>query len=361
MKQSFPSPHTKKALPILASALLVLASALLFACGKASPEDSGSVGPNSGNSGRPSAENQVSKTSFLLNTTVTITLYGAEDESLIEECFALCDRYEKLLSRTLEGSEIYALNHRTENTLSDETLSLMETGLKYSALSGGAFDITIGSCSSLWDFTAQPPCIPDQKALSEALAHVGYEKVSLNGNAVSFSDDKTMVDLGAVAKGYIADRLKEFLVENGVTSAIIDLGGNVLCIGKKPDESPFHIGIQKPFDTQGTPMLVVPISGWSIVTSGIYERYFEDNGRLYHHILNPATGFPCENNLLSVTILSEHSVDGDALSTACFSLGLADGMALIDTLDDIYAVFVTDDYEIHYSEGLLDRFAVSEP
>lgn len=170
-----------------------------------------------------------------------------------------------------------------------------------------------------------------------------------------------MIDLGAIAKGYIADRLKDFLVENQVTSATIDLGGNILCVGDKPDGSAFRIGIRQPFGDQGSPMLVVPVSGWSVVTSGIYERYFEEDGTLYHHILNPSTGYPCENNLLSVTILSEHSVDGDALSTTCFSLGLSDGMALIDSLDEIYAVFVTDDYNIHYSEGLTDRFAISEP
>ncbi len=351
--------HIRNACPVLLlSALLVLAPALLTACKKAPPEGSESTGPKTQG---PAAQNQVSKTAFFLNTTVTVTLYGTGDESLIEECFALCDRYERLLSRTLEESEICALNRRTQNTLSDETLALVETGLKYSALSGGAFDITIGSCSSLWDFTARAPSVPDREALSKALAHVGYEKLSLHGNTVSFSDEGTLVDLGAVAKGYIADRLKEYLVEKGVTSAIIDLGGNVLCIGGKPDGSPFRIGIQKPFDAQGTPLLVVPVSGWSVVTSGTYERYFEEEGKLYHHILDPATGYPCENNLLSVTILSEHSVDGDALSTACFSLGLADGMALIDTLDDIYAVFVTDDYEVHYSEGLPDRFSVSGP
>lgn len=329
--------------------IFALASLFLGSCGSVSQE----VPQNT--------DKQVSRTSFFLNTVVTVTLYGTEDDSLIEECFRLCGDYEKALSRTLEGSEIYALNHRTKDTASGQTLELIKSGLAYSALSGGAFDITIGSCSSLWDFTAKSPSVPDPELLKEALAHVGYEKLSLKGDQVSFLDDQTMIDLGAIAKGYIADKLKAFLEENQVTSATIDLGGNILCIGDKPDGSPFRIGIRRPFDDPGTPMLVVPVSGWSVVTSGIYERCFEENGRLYHHILNPATGYPCENNLLSVTILSEHSTDGDALSTACFSLGLDKGMDLIDSLEDIYAVFITDDYEVHYSEGLTDRFAVSEP
>ena len=359
--------HKKGFCPaLLFFTFLFLVSALFSGCGDASPGSSGDEDPGNGSpkttaSERQDPEKQVSKTSFFLNTVVTITLYGTEDGSLIEECFALCEQYETLFSRTLEDSEVYALNHRTADTVSGETLALIEAGLKYGDLSDGALDITIGSCSSLWDFTAKAPSLPDRAALSDALAHVGSEKLSLYGNTSSFSDGKTMIDLGAIAKGYIADRLKDFLTENGAASAIIDLGGNVLCIGNKPDGGPFRIGIQKPFDPQGTPMLVVPVSGRSVVTSGIYERYFEEAGKLYHHILDPATGYPCENDLLSVTILSEHSLDGDALSTACFSLGLDRGMDLIDSLDETYAIFVTDDYEIHYSEGLLERFAVSEP
>ncbi|MCI8465764.1 MAG: FAD:protein FMN transferase [Lachnospiraceae bacterium] len=340
---------------LLFLSILFLSAAFLGACGKASLSPSGTEGSQT------ASDKKVSKTSFFLNTVVTITLYGTEDDSLIEECFSLCQRYESLLSRTASGSDVYALNHRATDTVSDETLSLIKTGLDYSALSGGAFDITIGSCSSLWDFTAEVPSVPNRDAILEGLAHVGYEKLSLDGNTVSFSDSETFLDLGAIAKGYIADRLKEFLVENHVTSAIIDLGGNVLCLGEKPDGRSFQIGIQRPFDTQGTPLLVIPVSDWSVVTSGTYERCFEEGGKLYHHILDPSTGYPCENNLLSVTILSEHSVDGDALSTACFSLGLEEGTALIDSLDDIYAIFVTDDYQIHYSDGLLDRFSVSSP
>ncbi|MCI8549230.1 MAG: FAD:protein FMN transferase [Lachnospiraceae bacterium] len=313
----------------------------------------------SGACGQPSKDARVSRTSFFLNTVVTITLYGTDDDSLIEECFSLCRDYEAALSRTMEGSEIYNLNHRNTDTVSSETLALINTGLSYSALSGGAFDLTIGSCSSLWDFTGENLTVPEPAALSEALTHVGYEKLSVKGNQISFSDDQTMLDLGAIAKGYIADRIKDFLVENQVASATIDLGGNILCVGSKPDGSDFNIGIQKPFDPQGTPMLTVPVSGWSVVTSGIYERSFEKDGQFYHHILNPATGYPCDNNLLSVTVLSEHSTDGDALSTSCFSLGLTDGMALIDSLEDVYAIFITDDYEIHYSKGLPEHFPVT--
>ncbi len=301
----------------------------------------------------------VSKTSFLLNTEVTITLYGTDDDSLITECFSLCREYENKFSRTETDSELSRLNNRETDTASEAALDLIKTGLSYSTLSDGAFDITIGSCSSLWDFTSGAPSVPDRAAIAEGLSHVGYQKLSVDGDRVLFSDDGTRLDLGAIAKGYIADRLKEYLLENGVKSAVISLGGNILCVGKKPDGSDFRIGIQKPFDEQGTPLFVVAVNDWSVVTSGIYERYFEQDGVLYHHILDPSTGYPCENGLLSVTIFSEHSVDGDALSTACFSLGLEKGMVLIDSLEDTYAVFITEDEQVHYSEGFTDVFSVS--
>ena len=160
-----------------------------------------------------------------------------------------------------------------------------------------------------------------------------------------------MLDLGAIAKGYIADKLKEYLVENGVEHALINLGGNILIIGDKPDGSKYNIGIQKPFDQTGQPITSVKVSDTSLVTTGIYERCFEKDDTLYHHILDPATGYPCQNNLYSVTIVTKSSVMADALSTTCFLLGLKDGMELINSLEGVEALFITDDYELHYSDN----------
>ena len=326
---------------ILLSALMLVCTCIFSACGR-------------------NRQSSVSKTTCVLNTQVTVTRDGPDDESIIEDCFSLCKSYEDLFSRTEEGSELYRINHRETDELSDDTLSLIRTGLSYSERSGGAFDLTIGSCSSLWDFTSETPVVPDPSALAEALTHVGFQKVSLDGNRISFSDNGTILDLGAIAKGYIADRLKDFLLEQGVTSATISLGGNILCVGAKPDGSAFKIGIQKPFDEPGQPLLIAEVNDWSVVTSGVYERCFEQDGVFYHHILDPSTGYPCDNGLLSVTILSPASVDGDALSTTCFSLGLDRGMTLIDSLENTYAVFITDDYEIHYSAGLTDAISITE-
>ena len=145
----------------------------------------------------------------------------------------------------------------------------------------------------------------------------------------------------------MADQLKEYLMSEGVESGLINLGGNMLAIGTKPDGSSFNIGIQKPFDKQGSAITSVKTNNSSVVSSGVYERYFEIDNNIYHHILNTETGVPYDNGLLSVTILSPKSVDGDALSTACFALGLEEGMKLINSLEDTDAIFITDDYKLY--------------
>ena len=223
-------------------------------------------------------------------------------------------------------------------------------------MSNGAFDITIGSVSSLWDFTAESPKVPDSGRIAEALTHVDYTSVSVSDNgdgtySISKPDD-VILDLGAVAKGYIADKIKDFLEENGVKRAIINLGGNVLCIGKKTNTDNFGIGVRKPFAANNEVLVALSVDDSSVVSSGNYERYFyADDGTFYHHILNPATGYSYDNDLSDVTILSKDSLTGDCLSTTCFCLGLDDGMKLIESLDGIEAVFVTNEGEIHYSSG----------
>ena len=173
-----------------------------------------------------------------------------------------------------------------------------------------------------------------------------------DGTYLISKPDDVILDLGAVAKGYIADKIKDFLEENGVKRAIINLGGNVLCIGKKTNTDNFGIGVRKPFAANNEVLVALSVDDSSVVSSGNYERYFyADDGTFYHHILNPATGYSYDNDLSDVTILSKDSLTGDCLSTTCFCLGLDDGMKLIESLDGIEAVFVTNEGEIHYSSG----------
>ena len=301
-------------------------------------------------------EEPITATAFKLNTVVKVTIYDSQDEKILQDALALCDKYEKIFSRTRTDSEIYLLNDGKlpqedgYYILSEECAELIGKGLYYSELSGGAFDITIEQLSSLWDFTSGEKQIPDPQTLVEAQKHVGYEKVELKGNKIRFQEDGMGLELGAIAKGYIADKIKEFLISEGVESAVIDLGGNVLCIGARPDGEAFRVGIQKPFADRNETVATAGIRDRSVVSSGIYERYFEKDGKLYHHILNPKSGYPYENGLTAVTILSDESVDGDGLSTVCFALGLEKGLELINSLPDTQAVFITEDGELHYSE-----------
>ena len=304
---------------------------------------------------RPKKTEPISRSDFLLNTFVTVTLYDTEEESLLDSCIELCRTYENRFSKTISTSEIYRMNHRkpeeTTFTVSPETAYMIREGLEYSRLSDGAFDITIEPLSSLWNFTSGEAIIPEDSEIQNAAAKVDYRNLVLKGNTLTFLSPDTTIDLGSIAKGFIADRLKEYLVSQGVKSAIINLGGNVLCIGEQPNGSPFRIGLQAPFEERNTIYANLEINDLSVVSSGVYERHFVVDGKNYHHLLNPKTGYPYDNGLISVTILSPRSVDGDALSTTCFSLGLDKGLDLVNSMDGIYAFFMTEDKEVHYSDG----------
>lgn len=312
------------------------------------------------------ANSPITKSTFLLDTIISISIYDTTDESIIEEAFDLIRHYEGIYSRTLESSELFKLNARKlpfingTYTVSDELADVLKEAYYYSSLTDGAFDLTIEPISSLWDFTSDTPVVPDRKTIAKKLPYVNYKNVHIKGNQVSFDSEEMGIDLGAIAKGYIADRVKEFLLKKGVKSAMINLGGNVLCVGEKPDGTAFNIGIQKPFGGSNETVAVVEIKDWSVVSSGVYERCFTVDGTFYHHILDAKTGYPTDNDLIGVTIISKESVVGDGLSTSVFTLGLKKGMELIDSLEDVYAVFITDDNKLHYSNGFTDNIPVKD-
>ncbi len=296
---------------------------------------------------------QVSDVGFYFDTVVELRLNGTDDSKLIEECFKMMGQYESLLSRTREGSDVWRINHSAGEPVevSDDTAALITLAQKYYELSDGAFDITIAPYVTIWDFQNNPGNVPADASIAAARIHVGFPLLHLDGNIVTLDDPRAAIDLGGIAKGYIADRLKAYLVGEGITSGYINLGGNMLAIGTKPGDIPWNIGIRKPFAEASDIITAVKVNGLSVVTSGPYERYFEKNGTIYHHILDPKSGYPVWNGLSSVTILSSSSADGDALSTACFVLGLERGMELIESLDGIEALFITDDEELHYSSN----------
>lgn len=295
-------------------------------------------------------ETRETLTGFYLNTVITLTVYDSSSEELLSDCMALAEYYENLFSRTIEGSDIWKINHAGTAPVAvhEETLALLETALFYSELSEGLVDPSIGTLSILWNFgDTNEKKVPSEAEIEKALSHVNYQNIIIDGNSVSLTDADACLDLGFIAKGYIADKMKEFLLAQGVQSAIINLGGNVLTVGTKPDGTPFKVGIQKPFSPTGNTALSLEISDRSLVSSGNYERYFEKDGILYHHILSTTDGYPADSGLSQVTVISDKSVEGDALSTLCFILGYEKGKELIDSLPGVEAVFITQDGEIY--------------
>lgn len=235
----------------------------------------------------------------------------------------------------------------------DELTALVRSGIEYGKLTDGALDITIEPVSSLWKFGTDEAALPDAGQIADALTKVDYSKVEVTDDFIELNGCR--LDLGATAKGYIAGKICDYLKKEGVTGAIVDLGGNISCIGTKADGTGFTVGIKKPFDEEGQMSLALDLSDMNIVTSGVYERYFYDNDILYHHILNPATGYPCENGLLSVTVISADAAQCDALSTGCFVLGMDKAKELVEGLDGVYAVFIDDNYDVYYTKGT-ERF-----
>ncbi len=291
----------------------------------------------------------VQRTGFMLDTVITVTVYQCENndaDDIISGAFDICSYYESIFSNTVSGSDISRINcagGRTV-TVSEDTSDILKTAVRYSELTDGAFDVTISPVSALWDFKSGKAAVPDESRIREALTHVDYRNIVISGNTVCLKDPEAAIDLGGIAKGYIADRMKEYMVSHGTDSAIINLGGNIDAIGENTDRTEFNIGIQKPFAEQNEIITAVKIKDLSVVSSGPYERYFERDGRIYHHILDTDTGYPAETGLNGVTILSERSVDGDALSTSCFVLGYEKGKKLIQEMNrtdpSIKAVFI---------------------
>lgn len=265
---------------------------------------------------------QSSGVGFYFDTVVTVTLYGADD-ALLSDIWAACERYEKLLSKTVDGSDVSRINQANGQTVTvdAETWQILQEAKLLNERSGGAFAITIAPLTAQWDFTGGTNRMPTEQERLAALPLVDDTQLMLgDGNTVTLPAGH-QIDLGGIAKGYIADQVAK-LVQGRCSGAMLNFGGNVYAVGVKPNGSAYRVGIQDPLDpTGGNPVGVVTVTDKSVVTSGIYERGFTVDGVRYHHILSPWTGLPADSDLASVTIVTESSMDADAWATACIVLG----------------------------------------
>ncbi len=308
--------------------------------------------------------NPISKTELVIGTVCTITLYDTNDAAIIDKAFTRLRELENILSINKDNTELDTLNKMSgiePVEVSDDTFNVVKKGLEYSKLSGGALDITIGPLVKLWGIGTDNARLPSEEEISEKKTLVDYNKIEIDDTkrSIFLKNPNMIIDLGAIAKGYAADEVVKILKDAGVSSAIIDLGGNIYVVGDKIDGTPWKVGVQNPEKSGGDTIGFVNVSNKSIVTSGVYERYFEYQGKNYHHILSPKTGYPYDNNILGVSILSEKSIDGDSLSTTLFAIGVDEGLKLINSLDGVDAVFITKDHELYLTSGFNEVFTLT--
>ena len=304
-----------------------------------------------------SSPEPVQGTFFAMDTVMDFTIYG--ESGLIDQSESLIASLESLVSVTDADSELYAINQTGSGMLTEEASSLMKQALEICRRTDGALDLSIYPIVRAWGFTTGSYQVPDEAEIQALLPLVDYRKIQYDAATGTVTLPEGMeIDLGSVAKGYAGQLAAQMLREHGVQSALLNLGGNVQTVGAKPDGSPWQIGIKDPQGEDA--MMVLSVEDQAVVTSGGYERYFEQDGQTYWHIMDPSTGHPADSGLISVTIVGDEGVVCDGLSTALFVMGLEKAADLWAQSGDFEAVFVTASGEVYITEGLRDRFALTE-
>ena len=298
-------------------------------------------------------------TTYAMGSYVQQTVYGGDEEGAAQAANTAITELEDLISWRVEGSDVEQLNQAAGTDfleIDQRTWNVLRTSLDVCQASGGAFDITIAPISWLWDFDENPR-LPQAEAIEALLPAVNYEDVSLlEDGTAALQTHSTALDLGAVGKGAACDAAVDAYEEAGINRAVVSVGGSVGVYGEKPGGQPWTIALRDP-DTEGSLGTLSLASGF-LSTSGSYEKQFTEDGVTYHHLLDPDTGYPAESGLLSVTVWSGSGTLSDALSTACFVLGLEDSLPVLEQFDS-EAVFITEDHQIYVTEGLADAFSLT--
>ncbi len=307
----------------------------------------------------------VVKESYMLGTIIELKVYGKEAEKAAEKALNRIAEIENKMSIKIESSEISKLNAKagvSEEKLSADTYSVLEKAVRFSEATEGAFDLTIEPIVKLWGIGTDTERIPSKHEIIEKLKLVNYRDIILDSKNTTARLKLTnqSIDLGGIAKGYAADEVKEILINDKINSALINLGGNVYALGNKLDGSKWNIGIQNPIDTRGQYLGTVSVTDKSVVTSGNYERFFIVDDIRYHHLFDPKTRYPSESGIISTTIISDMSIDGDVMSTSTYILGLEKAQKLVESIEGVEAVFVTTDKKVYTTTGIKDSFKLTD-
>ncbi|MBC5995645.1 FAD:protein FMN transferase [Romboutsia ilealis] len=313
-------------------------------------------------------KNKYSREYYYLGTINEVTILGinkSKSEKLLNHCDEILKDIENKMSDTIPGSDVSKINNNAGSNfvnVSDDTFFVIKEAIRYSNLSDGNFDITIGPISDLWGIGTKNSNVPSVEEIQNILDLVDYKNIILDesNKSIKLNKSNMRIDLGAIAKGYAADIIVDYLKANNVKSAIVNLGGNIYTLGSKNHKDPFTVGIQDPTLPRGNSIGNIKTTNKSVVTSGIYERYIQKGNKIYHHILNPYSGYPFENELSSVTIISNKSIICDALSTSVFGLGLEKGFDLIESLDNVDAILITKNKEIYLTSNIKNKFNLTD-
>lgn len=309
----------------------------------------------------------VCRDTYMMGTIIQLKVYGKnanKANKAIDEVITKINEIENKMSVNIATSEINKINENSgiaETKVSEETFSVVEKAVEYSRLTEGAFDPSIEPIVKLWGIGTENARVPMQQEISRALELVNYKDINFDNNnlCIKLNKKNQAIDLGGIAKGYAADEINKIFTQNHIENAFVSLGGNVFVKGNKINGEKWNIGIQDPLKERNEYIGIVSVSNKSVVTSGNYERYFIKDGIRYHHIFDSSTGYPSKNGVISVTIISDKSIDGDALSTSMYILGVEKGRNLIEKLDGIDAIFVTEDKKIYATSGILEDFKLT--
>ena len=306
---------------------------------------------------------KIQKEIFSLNTVINITVYGDEEaEKVLQRAINRIYEIENRMSATISKSDVSLINQNAGQKpvkVHDDTFFVIQKALEYGELTNGAFDISIYPLVKLWDIKSQNKNIPAKEEINDALDLVDYKKIKLNFDekTVFLEKEGMSIDLGGIAKGYAVDEVRKTLEEGGIKYALIYMGGDIAVIGNKPEGGLWRIGIEDPrYQNEGSRYFaVIEGADLSVVTSGDYQRYIEIDGKRYHHIFNPYTGYPAEANVMSTTVVGKSSIDADALATAIFVLGVDEGLKIMEKTNEFDGIIVTKDKYVYITKGLKDK------
>lgn len=327
----------------------------------ASPTTTTEVNEN----GLPISEEPITRTETLLHTVVQLQVYHEGTEDIIQEAVDYMVEMEAQLSTNVKDSDVYRINKMAgiePVEVRPETFDIIQRAIKIAEESVGLFDISIGALTNLWQIGSEDARVPSDEEIQEAIKHIDYKKIILDEEnmTVMLEDEGMALELGGISKGYIGSGVVDILRENNVTTAIVNLGGNVIVMGTSPNsDEGWNVGVQDPDEVRGEIVGTQRVKNAAIVTSGIYERYLEVDGHRYHHIMDPRTGYPLDNEISGVTVFAPTSFDGDSYSTALFLMGIDEGIEFINSKEGFEVAYIDKEGGVHLSDGIKDSFELT--